>query len=417
MGLDSILPTPIVRPAPKPATPSAAPSSSSSSAASNSGSGATNGASASSTTGSAKNTGGNTGKPTSGKESATRSSGNNSKPGSTTSTQSKQSTSQTQSTGTAANGKSGAANQSAQSTGPSFLQALAQTQADAEDSANVTTGATPQAVTGNKSKAKGTGDSGSSSGSLTFIPQSLVAAMTGAQPPASQGPTAAATDNDSDSSTDGVSLSSGSSVQDIVANLTKATAEALDASATPTSDPKTNADVTTTSSADANSMAVSVFQAHMSVGSHFQQVTGTDAASNKVSATVGTPAFDDELGGKITWMANQRLQSASLQLSPEHLGPVEVRISVQDGSASVAFNANHADTRAALEQALPRLREMLSSQGLTLTDASVSQQSPRGQAQKQPVAAIGAAGAVSNDSTSSVTSVARVGLGLVDTYA
>jgi flagellar hook-length control protein FliK len=107
-----------------------------------------------------------------------------------------------------------------------------------------------------------------------------------------------------------------------------------------------------------------------------------------------------------------------LQLTPEHLGPVEVRISMQDGSASVSFNAAHADTRAALEQALPRLREMFSTQGLTLTDASVSQQSPRGQPQRQAVSAIGAIGGVSgDDSTSSVATVTRAQLGLVDTYA
>ena len=358
MGLDSILPTPIVRPAPKPATPSAAPSSSSSSAASNSGSGATNGASASSATGSANNTGGNTGKPTSGKESATRSSGNNSKPGSTTSTQSKQSTSQTQSASAAANGKNGTSSQSPQATGPSFLQALAQTQADAEDSANVTAAASPQEVTGNKSKPKSTDDSdGSSSTPLAFIPQSLVAAIAGTQQPVTTGQTSAATDDDS--STDGVSLSSGSAVQDIVANLTKGwpmgppgMAEALKGTTDPTSDPKTNAPATT---ADANSTAMSAFQAHMSVGSHFQTTANTQMTNDKVSAPVGTPAFNDELGGKITWMANQGVQSASLQLSPEHLGPVAVHISVQDGSASVAFNANHADARAALEQALPRL--------------------------------------------------------------
>jgi flagellar hook-length control protein FliK len=68
---------------------------------------------------------------------------------------------------------------------------------------------------------------------------------------------------------------------------------------------------------------------------------------------------------------------------------------------------------------LPRLREMFSTQGLTLTDASVSQQSPRGQSQRQAVSAIGAIGssAGAEDSTSSVMSVTRAHLGMVDTYA
>ena len=133
---------------------------------------------------------------------------------------------------------------------------------------------------------------------------------------------------------------------------------------------------------------------------------------------VGTSGFSNEVGDKITWMANQGVQSASVQLSPEHLGPVAVHISVQDGSASVSFNANHADTRAALEQALPRLREMFATQGLTLTDASVSHQSPRQQSQKQAVAAIGAVGGASaEESTSPIATVVRPRPGLVDTYA
>jgi flagellar hook-length control protein FliK len=342
-----------------------------------------------------------------------RSSGN--KTSSTASSQSQQSTSKTQATGTgAASAKNSAATQPAQLAGPSFIQALAQTQADAQDSADATAAAAPEEVTGNKSKAKTADDSDpSSAASLTFLPQSLVAVMAGTQQslPNAQVTTAA---DDSDSSTDGVSLASGSSVQQLVANLTQGTAEELKTATETPGDSRANAAATTT----ADPSAVSAFQAHMSVGSHIQQTTGTDPTSNKVSAQVGTPAFEDELGGKITWMSSQGVQSASLQLSPEHMGPVEVRISVQDNTATVAFNASHADTRTALEQSLPRLREMLASQGLALTDASVSQQSPRGQAQKQSVAAVGSVGGSGDDSTSSaVTSVAGARLGLVDTYA
>jgi flagellar hook-length control protein FliK len=74
------------------------------------------------------------------------------------------------------------------------------------------------------------------------------------------------------------------------------------------------------------------------------------------------------------------MHSASLKLSPEHLGPLEIQISVQDDRATVWFGAAHAETRTALEQALPRLRELLQSQGLSLTDAGVFKEPPREQA-------------------------------------
>ncbi len=249
--------------------------------------------------------------------------------------------------------------------------------------------------------------------------------MAGIQQPtpaqAAATPSAGSAGDDSDS-VDGVSLTGGSSSQAILA-LSKNLADGAKATTDPTDATgglKADAPAGSAPGADGNSTAVSAFQAHMSINSHFQQVGGaSDAGNSKVSAPIGTSGFNNEVGDKITWMANQGVQSASLQVTPEHLGPVEVRISVQDGSASVTFNAVHPDTRAALEQALPRLREMFATQGLTLSDASVSHQAPRGQqAPKQTISAIGATGGVGDDSTSStVTSLASSRPGLVDLYA
>ena len=110
-----------------------------------------------------------------------------------------------------------------------------------------------------------------------------------------------------------------------------------------------------------------------------------------LASQVGTSDWSDELGTKLTWMAQQGIQSASLQLSPEHLGPLQVNISVHDGQASVWFGAAQPDTRAALQQSLPQLRQLFANQGLTLADAGVSRESPRGQ-DRQSSAAAGIAG-------------------------
>jgi flagellar hook-length control protein FliK len=118
----------------------------------------------------------------------------------------------------------------------------------------------------------------------------------------------------------------------------------------------------------------------------------------------------------MTWMANQGLESASLKLSPEHLGPLEIHISVRDGDASVWFGATQPDTRAAIEQALPRLRQMFASQGLTLADAGVSRESPRQQSKtssSQGVAAMSNVGGADLP----ISAAMRVSLGLLDTYA
>jgi flagellar hook-length control protein FliK len=67
----------------------------------------------------------------------------------------------------------------------------------------------------------------------------------------------------------------------------------------------------------------------------------------------------------------------SLTLSPEHLGPLEVRITVSQNTDNVWFGAQQADTRAALAEAMPRLRELFAEAGLALGESGVSQQAPR----------------------------------------
>jgi flagellar hook-length control protein FliK len=169
---------------------------------------------------------------------------------------------------------------------------------------------------------------------------------------------------------------------------------------------------------DANAVAgTAAPAAHMSVASHFAlQHPNSDAGgiTADLRAPVGTPAWNDELGGQLTWMAHQGIESASLHLSPEHLGPLEIRISVREGDASVWFGATQADTRTALEQALPRLRELFATQGLTLADAGVSREPPRGQSKSNLPRGIAPVSGVGSDELSIA---ARVRLGLVDTYA
>lgn len=130
---------------------------------------------------------------------------------------------------------------------------------------------------------------------------------------------------------------------------------------------------------------------------------------------IGSSAWADELGTRMALMVDRGQHSASLRLSPEHLGPLEVRISVRDDQASVWFGANHADTRAALEQALPRLRELFASQGLSLADAGVFREPPRDQSRlASPLSSSAEAG------SSEPEVIGRVGpirLGLVDAYA
>jgi flagellar hook-length control protein FliK len=137
----------------------------------------------------------------------------------------------------------------------------------------------------------------------------------------------------------------------------------------------------------------------------------------ELRAPLGSTAWADELGARVTWMIDRGEQVASLRLSPENLGPVEVRIAVREGETSVWFGAAHADTRAALEQSLSRLRDMLGASGLSLADAGVSSQTPRDPQRGFTAAALARAAQESGADPSGgiVMQVSR--RGLVDLYA
>jgi flagellar hook-length control protein FliK len=139
------------------------------------------------------------------------------------------------------------------------------------------------------------------------------------------------------------------------------------------------------------------------------------AVSAALSAPVGSDGWTGQLGAQLTWMARQGVQSASLQVTPRHLGPVQVSISVRHGQASVWFGAAQPETRQALNQALPELRTMFANQGLALTDSGVSHEAPREPRRpvRPAVSAVGELGAVEEGATVGVLA----GTGLVDTYA
>ena len=133
---------------------------------------------------------------------------------------------------------------------------------------------------------------------------------------------------------------------------------------------------------------------------------------------VGTPAWRHELGAEVRLMIERGIGAATLRLSPEHLGPVEVRIDLADDSANVWFTASHADTRLALADALPRLRDMLASVGVNLGEAGVHRDPP-GEAERRESAWRDAGPSATEAGAESHVVVTRLdaGRGMVDEYA
>lgn len=107
--------------------------------------------------------------------------------------------------------------------------------------------------------------------------------------------------------------------------------------------------------------------------SHDAPAATPGATRDGIKEPLGTPRWQQELGQRLVTLAGQGVREVRLQLHPEHLGPLEVRITLHDSQVGLWFGAQHAETRDALEQSLPRLREMFTQGGLTMTDASVAQ--------------------------------------------
>lgn len=148
------------------------------------------------------------------------------------------------------------------------------------------------------------------------------------------------------------------------------------------------------------------------------------ANPNTISTPVTQPAWGDELGQKITWMATQRNQSAELHLNPPQLGPLEVSLKMNGDQATALFTSPHAAVREAIEQALPRLREILADNGIMLNNAMVSDQSTKNNQDNAPRKPQGKAHADAGDSSAEIqgvletrTSSIRRHNGMVDTFA
>ncbi|MDH5570277.1 MAG: flagellar hook-length control protein FliK [Gammaproteobacteria bacterium] len=97
--------------------------------------------------------------------------------------------------------------------------------------------------------------------------------------------------------------------------------------------------------------------------------------SASITAPLQSPAWPQNVAERVNWMLNGNFQNAEIKLNPAHLGPMEIKLSVQDDKASIVFVSSHAPVREALDAALPRLREMLEQQGMSLADVDVSDHS------------------------------------------
>ena len=119
--------------------------------------------------------------------------------------------------------------------------------------------------------------------------------------------------------------------------------------------------------------------AQLQPGALQQAAAAVAVPADKLTGRVGSPAWDQQLGQKVVWMAAGGDQSATLTLNPPDLGPVQVVLTVTNDQADAAFMSAQPEVRQALEAAMPRLREMMSEAGIAFGSATVSAGTPEQQ--------------------------------------
>ena len=83
----------------------------------------------------------------------------------------------------------------------------------------------------------------------------------------------------------------------------------------------------------------------------------------------------EQVHERINMMMAKNLKYVDIRLDPPELGKIQIKLSINQDQASVQFTVNNPQTRDIVEQAMPRLREMLQQQGLQLAQSSVQQES------------------------------------------
>lgn len=157
------------------------------------------------------------------------------------------------------------------------------------------------------------------------------------------------------------------------------------------------------------------------------EVKNAEASAARVESQVGTPAWNSEIGDRLTWMAGNKETKAELVLTPPQMGRIEISLTLNGDQANASFVSANPAVREALESALPRLREILNEAGISLGQTQVgaeSFQQSSNEGQKGDNASRGQNGAATGSTADTAGFVAasprqwlQRGNGLVDLFA
>jgi flagellar hook-length control protein FliK len=108
-----------------------------------------------------------------------------------------------------------------------------------------------------------------------------------------------------------------------------------------------------------------------------QQGSSLAAIKAEVQQTpvhINKEASADQMAEKVNMMMSKNLKNIDIRLDPPELGKMQIRMNMNGDMTTVHFTVANQHARDAIEQSMPRLREMLSQQGVQLGETAVQQQ-------------------------------------------
>ncbi|TBW12485.1 flagellar hook-length control protein FliK [Azotobacter chroococcum subsp. isscasi] len=150
--------------------------------------------------------------------------------------------------------------------------------------------------------------------------------------------------------------------------------------------------------------------------------TAGNPAGASLTAPLASPDWQRGLSQHLIGLQQRGEQEIELHLHPTELGPLSISLKLGESGAQAQFLSAHPQVRAAVEQAIPQLREALAEQGIALGETSVGerQQQPRDERPGTPErnrALAGGAGEEAAPGRAEAVAPARLRLDGVDLYA
>ena len=94
-----------------------------------------------------------------------------------------------------------------------------------------------------------------------------------------------------------------------------------------------------------------------------------------VTVPLDAPEWGQKLAESVGWAVNQNLTHAQISLNPDHLGPLEIRLSLAGNQATVWFGTHSHAAADALAASSGHLRALLGQAGFAQVNVDVSRQS------------------------------------------